>query len=87
MAFSTPTTARWTILSSSAAIASGRRRPSALGMYVRRDGAPDTLRCGRAHAILEIAFQVRLVFLPRHPVDPGGGVRLSPRTPSSVDRR
>jgi hypothetical protein len=38
MAFSTSTTARWTILSSSAAMPSGRCRPSGLGMYCRLDG-------------------------------------------------
>jgi EAL domain-containing protein (putative c-di-GMP-specific phosphodiesterase class I) len=45
MALSTMTHAPWTILSSRAAIASGLCRPSAFGMYVRRDGrgryAPD----------------------------------------------
>src|SRR5882757_5348141 len=39
MAFSTAAVARWTILSSSAATASGRCRPSGLGMYTRRDGS------------------------------------------------
>ena len=39
IAFSTMTTALWTILSSSAATASGLCRPSAFGMYVRRDGS------------------------------------------------
>jgi hypothetical protein len=38
MAFSTSATARWTILSSSAATPSGRLRPSGFGMYWRRDG-------------------------------------------------
>ena len=37
--FSTATVARWTILSSRAATASGRCFPSAFGMYVRRDGS------------------------------------------------
>src|SRR3981081_4847674 len=41
MALSTMAHAPWTILSSRAAIASGLCRPSAFGMYVRRDG------CGR----------------------------------------
>jgi hypothetical protein len=35
---STITVAPWTILSSRAAIASGRSLPSAFGIYVRRDG-------------------------------------------------
>src|ERR1019366_2111209 len=38
MALSTSTTARWTILSSSEAIPSGRCRPSAFGMYILREG-------------------------------------------------
>ncbi|CAA9276234.1 MAG: hypothetical protein AVDCRST_MAG04-3373 [uncultured Acetobacteraceae bacterium] len=38
MAFSTSTSARWTTLSSSAAMPSGRCRPSGFGMYCRRDG-------------------------------------------------
>ena len=38
MALSTSTTARWTILSSSEAIPSGRCRPSAFGMYTLREG-------------------------------------------------
>jgi hypothetical protein len=52
------TTAAWTILSSRAAMPSGRCLPSALGMYLRRDGKaryapppilcqlPGALRCG-----------------------------------------
>jgi hypothetical protein len=35
---STSATARWTILSSSDAMPSGRSRPSAFGMQARRDG-------------------------------------------------
>ena len=74
MALSTMTHAPWTILSSRAAIASGLCRPSAFGMYVRRDG------CGRIRSpvdppveVLEIPPEVRLVVLPCHPVDTGGG--------------
>src|ERR687885_705032 len=38
MALSTSTTARWRILSSSAATPNGRCRPSAFGIYTLRDG-------------------------------------------------
>ena len=38
IAFNTSTVARWTILSSSVGMPSGRCRPSALGMYARLTG-------------------------------------------------
>ena len=76
MAFNTSTTARWTILSSSAAIPSGRSRPSALGMYTLRDGlarigAPLNPRV----QIPEAGLQVLPVGVPRLAVHPGGRPR------------
>src|SRR5712671_6380618 len=69
IAFSSATTARWTILSSRAATASGRCRPSGLGMYTRRLGraryAPLWTRLCK---IFEIALELCLVVLPHQPV-------------------
>src|SRR4030088_868235 len=90
MALSTMAHAPWTILSSRAAIASGLCRPSAFGMYVRRDG------CGRYAPRWTLPWrssrfrprhQVRLVVLPRHPVDTGGGFAFErvERHPERVD--
>src|SRR5215831_9084563 len=82
------TQAPWTILSSSAATASGLCRPSAFGMYVRRDG------CGRyappvdlSVEVLEIGLEVRLVVLPCHPVHARSGLALEreERRPECVD--
>src|ERR1700704_1659325 len=75
MAFSTAAVARWTILSSSAATASGRCRPSGLGMYTRRDGsaryAPRWTRACRSSRLRsEIALKVLLVVPTCQPVHP-----------------
>ena len=81
------THAPWAILSSRAATASGLCRPSAFGMYVRRDG------CGRyspvdpSVEVLEIGLEVRLVVLPCHPVHARSGLALEreERRPECVD--
>src|SRR6266705_1740129 len=76
MQFSTATVALWTILSSSAATAKGLCRPSAFGMYVRRDGvaryAPRWTRACRS----VVSVKVCGIGLPRQSVHPGGGVAL-----------
>src|SRR5260370_42326182 len=88
MVLSTMAHAPWTILSSRAAIASGLCRPSAFGMYVRRDG----LRAIRSAVdlsmeVVEIPPEVRLVVLPCYPVDTGGGFAFErvERRPERVD--
>ena len=70
-ALSTSTTARWTILSSSAAMPSGRCRPSAFGMY----DPPRRLRpvAPRVHPrvqVPEVRLQVLPVLLPTSPRPP-----------------
>ena len=76
MALSTPTTARWTILSSSVAMPSGRCRPSAFGMYARLHGrrpvAPLLHPCVQ---VPEVSHQVLPVGAPRHPVHARRGLR------------
>ena len=77
MALSTSTTARWTILSSSAAMPSGRCRPSAFGMYTLRDGfARYAPRWTRACRSPKVRFEILPVLLPRHAVDPRRRLRL-----------
>src|SRR5713101_5260808 len=71
IAFSTAAVALWTILSSSAATASGRCFPSALGMYLRR----------------EVSVKVCFVGRPRQSIHPGGGIAFEreERHPQAVD--
>ena len=82
------TVAPWTILSSRAAIASGRCLPSAFGIYVRRDGcgryAPRRTRSCRSSSR---RLKVRLVVLPCHAVYAGGGFALErvERLPECID--
>ena len=70
MALSTATTARWTILSSSAGTPSGRSRPSAFGMYARRTGfARYAPRLQPSGEVLEVRLQILSVVPPRLPID------------------
>ena len=88
MAFSTSTTARWTILSSSAAIPSGRCRPSAFGMYTLRDGlARYAPAVHPGVQIPKVRLQVLPVVRPRHPVHPRRGLRADRpvRRPQPID--
>ena len=69
MALSTSTRARWTSLSSSAAIPSGRCRPSVFGMYALRDGFARYAPGAAAVQVPKVVFEVLGVLLPRHTVD------------------
>src|SRR3977135_3330720 len=85
MAFSTAAVALWTILSSRAATASGRCRPSGFGMYTRRDG-----RCSPmtpSTQISECSLKVCFVGRPRQSINPRGGVAFDgeERHPQAVD--
>ena len=51
------------------------RRP-AWGCRPAGSASPGTPRSGPGLQVREIAFQVRLVIPPRHPIDSGGGVLL-----------
>src|SRR2546427_4349365 len=69
MALSTSTTARWTILSSSAGTPSGRGRPSAFGMYALRTGfARYALRWSRLERSCRFASRFSVV-PPRLAID------------------
>src|SRR5580704_6957081 len=72
MAFNTAAFALWTILSSRAATANGRRLPSAFGMYVRRDGTP----MSPLMQISEVSVKVCFVGRPRQSVHAGGSFAL-----------
>src|SRR5690349_16711203 len=80
MAFNTRTVAPWTILSSRAPITSGLCRPSAFGIYVRRDGWQRPLVIGSpmntAVQIPEPRLQACFVVIPGHAVHTGGGLAL-----------
>src|SRR6516164_5479114 len=77
MAFSTAAVAPWTILSSRAATASGRCRPSGLGMYTPpRWQCPIPSPLDPMMQVLDIAFEVGLIVLPRQPIHPRGGILL-----------
>src|SRR6478752_9211273 len=82
MALSTMTVAPWTILSSRAAIASGRCFPSAFGMYVRRDGCGRYVPRWTRSCFPEPGLKVGLVVLPRHAIHAGGGF-----APKRIERR
>ena len=74
MAFSTATVARWTILSSRAATASGRCFPSAFGMYVRRDGSAGMLPMNPLMQISEVSVKVCFVGPPSQSINAGGRI-------------
>jgi hypothetical protein len=80
---STLTTAAWTILSSRAAIPSGRIRPSALGTQARRAGfdryAP---RPSRACSSRRLASRFCSYCRQVTPSTPGAASRLRPRNDS-----
>ena len=75
-------------MSSSAAIPSGRSRPSGFGMYTLRDGlaryAPLWTRACRSR---RFCFEISPVVLPRHAVDPrrGLGLKRPVGRPQAID--
>src|ERR1700686_4855149 len=88
MAFSTAAVALWTILSSRAATASGRCRPSGLGMYTRRDGSARL--CSPMNPLMQISeFSLKVCFVgrPGQTINPRGGVAFDgeERHPQAVD--
>src|SRR4051812_9844524 len=76
MPLSTSTTARCRILSSSAATPSGRKRPSAFGMYALLVGFARFPAVDPLVQVAEVVLQVLPVGLPRHVVDAGRGPRV-----------
>jgi hypothetical protein len=71
------TVAPWMILSSRAAIANGLCLPSALGMYVRRDGCGRyPPRWTRPSNFSQPGLEICLVVLPYRAIDTRGGFAL-----------
>src|SRR5690625_83224 len=80
MALSTSTTARWTILSSNAAIPSGRCRPSALpDIRPPRWPRPVTAAVDPCMQVPQVRPQVLLIGPPRHLVHSRRGLRADRR--------
>src|ERR671919_3047995 len=76
MALSTSTTARWRILSSSAATPNGRCRPSAFGIYTLRDGLARYAPVNTGAEIAKVLFEILPVVVPRHLLHARRGLRV-----------
>ena len=87
MAFSTSTTARWRILSSSAAIPSGRAARPASGCTPSVTASPGSPAMHSRVQVLEVRFESPARSPPRHAVDPRRGVRANRpvRRPQAID--
>ena len=88
MAFSTSTTARWRILSSSAAMPSGRCRPSGLrDVHPPRRPRPVRAPMNPGVQIPKVLLEILPVVVPRHAVHPRRGLRpkREVRRPQAID--